>query len=82
MFLIRVYPVIAVSRSRCQIKVLVDQADADRALADPGRHPLHRPVPDVTDREHPGRLVTSRTAPARASSALTVADRMPAAENL
>jgi hypothetical protein len=40
------------------------------------------PVPDVTDREHPGRLVSSRTAPARASSALTVADRMPAAENL
>jgi hypothetical protein len=31
----------------------VDQADADRALADRRRHPLHRPVPDVTDREHP-----------------------------
>src|SRR5918995_6411704 len=36
------------------VEVLVNHADDNRALADGRRHPFHRPVPDVTDREHPG----------------------------
>ena len=32
----------------------VHELDRDRALPDGGRHALHRAVPDVPDREHPG----------------------------
>src|SRR5918995_2879966 len=36
------------------VEILVNHADDNRALADGRRHPFHRPVPDVSDREHPG----------------------------
>jgi hypothetical protein len=82
MFLIRVYPVIAVSRSRCQIKVLVDRRMQIEPSPTPDATRFTDPCRTSPTADTPGRLVSSRTAPARASSALTVADRMPAAENL
>src|SRR5215212_2290272 len=42
------------------VEVLVNHADDDRALADGRRHPFHRPVPDVPDREHPGHTCFER----------------------
>ena len=36
------------------VRMLMHQADGDRALAHGGGDPLYRPVPDVADGEHTG----------------------------